>query len=158
MKICHCCTAQLDDDALYCRNCGASQPGMEKPVPQPVSIPLPEKDELDHTEEFDAADICANKLYAMIVYLLDFVGIFLVLLGAKDSPYAMFHVRQGLKFTVLEAVLGIAAAVLCWTFVVPIAAAVCMVVLISVRLVCFLQVCKGMAKEPSIIHKLKFLN
>lgn len=158
MKICHCCTAQLEDDALYCRNCGAVQPGMDKPVPQPVSIPMPEKDELDHTAEFDAADIAENKLYAMIVYLLDFVGIVIALLGAKESPYAMFHLRQSLKFTIVEILLVIAAALLCWTFLVPIAAAVCMVVLTSVKLVCFLQVCKGMAKDAPIIHKIGFLN
>lgn len=162
MKICHCCTAQLEDDAQFCRNCGAPQ-GEDQKRPVEVSpvyqAPAqPEKDVFDHTEEFDAADISAGKLWAMCVYLLDIVGIFLVLLGAKESRYAMFHLRQGLKFTVVEMVLAMAAALLFWTFLVPIAAGIGFVVLMVLKVISFIQVCQGKAKEPAIIRSLKFLN
>ena len=166
MKICHCCTAQLDDDAQFCRNCGAPQGEENKRPIQPAPVyqsqyqapAQPEKDPYDHTEEFEAADIASGKLWAMCVYLLDIVGIFLVLLGARENGYAMFHLRQGLKFTVVEMLLGIAAALLAWTFLVPIAAGIAMVVLMVIKIICFFQVCKGKAKEPGIIKNLGFLN
>ena len=162
MKICHCCTAQLEDDALFCRNCGAPQndesklPVQSPPAYQPPA--QPKKDPFDHTEEFDPADIASGKLWAMCVYLLDIAGIFLVLLGAKESPYAMFHLRQGLKFTVVEMLLGIAAALLFWTFLVPIAAGVALAALLVIKAICFIQVCQGKAKDAVIIRGLKFLN
>lgn len=166
MKICHCCTAQLDDDAQFCRNCGAPQGEENKRPIQPAPVyqsqyqapAQPEKDPFDHTEEFEAADIASGKLWAMCVYLFDIMGIFLVLLGAKENGYAMFHLRQGLKFTVVEMLLGIAAALLAWTFLVPIAAGIAMVVLMVIKIICFFQVCKGKAKEPGIIKNLGFLN
>lgn len=166
MKICHCCTAQLEDDAQFCRNCGAPQGEENKRPLQPAPVyqsqyqapAQPEKDPFDHTEEFEAADIASGKLWAMCVYLLDIVGIFLVLLGAKENGYAMFHLRQGLKFTVVEMLLAIAAALLAWTFLVPIAAGIAMVVLMVIKIICFFQVCKGKAKEPAIVRSLGFLN
>ena len=166
MKICHCCTAQLDDDAQFCRNCGAPQGEENKRPLQPAPVyqsqyqapAQPEKDPFDHTEEFEAADIASGKLWAMCVYLLDIVGIFLVLRGAKENGYAMFHLRQGLKFTVVEMLLAIAAALLAWTFLVPIAAGIAMVVLMVIKIICFIQVCKGKAKEPAIVRSLGFLN
>ena len=166
MKIYHCCTAQLEDDAQFCRNCGAPQGEENKRPLQPAPVyqsqyqapAQPEKDPFDHTEEFEAADIASGKLWAMCVYLLDIVGIFLVLLGAKENGYAMFHLRQGLKFTVVEMLLAIAAALLAWTFLVPIAAGIAMVVLMVIKIICFFQVCKGKAKEPAIVRSLGFLN
>lgn len=160
MKICHCCTAQLEDDALFCRNCGAPQGEEDKRSLQSVPMPQPEpeKDEFDHTEEYEPADIAQHKLWAMCVYLLDILGIALALLGAKESPYVMFHIRQGLKFTVTEALLAIAAVVLSWTFIVPIAAGIALVVLTVIKVICFFQVCQNKAKEAVIIRMLGFLN
>ena len=59
-------------------------------------------DPYDHTSEFTAKDISDNKVIAMLVYLMGTVGIIIALLASKDSPYLSFHVRQALKFTVLE--------------------------------------------------------
>lgn len=159
MKTCHCCTAQLEDDALYCRNCGAPQTGEDKAIVRPVSMPAPEPeiDLYDHTAEYEAADVAQNKLWAMLVYLLDAAGVLLALLGAKNSAYVMFHVRQSLKFTVLQVILAAAAAVLFWTFLVPIAAGVALAVLTVLRAIAFIQVCRGEAREPAIIRSLGFL-
>ena len=125
---------------------------------EPTAPAQPEKDPFDHTEEFTSEDIAYGKLWAMCVYLLDIVGIFLALLGAKESPYVMFHLRQGLKLTVVEVLLGIAAALLFWTFLVPIAAGFALAALLVIKAICFVNVCKGKAKEPAIIRKLGFLN
>ena len=166
MKICHCCTAQLEDDAQFCRNCGAPQGEENKRPLQPAPVyqsqyqapAQPEKDPFDHTEEFEAADIASGKLWAMCVYLLDIVGIFLVLLGAKENGYAMFQLRQGLKFTVVEILIALVALLLCWTVIVPVIALVALVVLVAIKFVSFTQVCSGKAKEPVLIRSMKFLN
>lgn len=158
MKTCHCCTAQLEDNARFCRNCGAVQPDVPEP-PVPVFPAAPEEPSpWDHTGEFEAEDIARGKLYAMLVYLLGIAGILLALVGARDSAYAAFHIRQGLKLTVLEALLVLAAAVLFWTFLVPIAAAVCLGLLLALKAICFFRVCGGRAVEPPVVRKLGFLN
>lgn len=61
----------------------------------------------DHTNEFDAKDVSENKAVAMLIYLLGFVGIIIALLAGTTSPYASFHVRQGLKFVVLDTLIAI---------------------------------------------------
>ena len=63
----------------------------------------------DHTNEFDTKDVSENKAVAMLVYLLGFLGIIIALLAGTTSPYAAFHVRQGLKFVVLDTLIAIVA-------------------------------------------------
>ena len=111
----------------------------------------------DHTNEFDAKDISDNKVIAMLVYLLGIVGVFLALIGSQNSPYAAFHVRQSLKFTVIETLMAIITALLSWTFIVPIAAGIMYIVLFVVKIICFVSICKGEAKEPAIIRSFGFL-
>ncbi len=126
---------------------GNIQPGQPAPVFDPY----------DHTAEFSAKDISDNKVISMLVYLMGAIGIVIALLAANNSPYAAFHVRQALKFTVVSILLGIVAAVLCWTFIVPIAAALAALALLVVKIICFFQICKGKAVEPYIIRSLTFL-
>lgn len=153
MKICPICHNQMDDTANCCTMCGARLDG--QPVYQPVTQPV--YDPCDHTAEFDPKDISDNKVICMLVYLAGFIGIIIALLAANTSPYAAFHVRQALKITVVELLLGIVTALLCWTIIVPIAAAIAFIVLAVVEIICFFQVCAGKAKEPAIINKLNFL-
>lgn len=114
-------------------------------------------DPYDHTAEFDTKDISDNKVISMLAYLMGAIGIVIALLAANSSPYAAFHVRQALKFTVVNILLGIAAAVLCWTFIVPIVAGIAALALLVVKIICFFQICKGKAVEPYIIRSLTFL-
>ena len=165
MKICPTCNTPLEDDAVFCRNCGArvsGQPGDAPASPfegtylPPSGEPVPEP--FDHTAEFEKEDISANKLISMLVYLLGIAGIVVALLaGGKESDYAWFHIRQGMKFAIAEVLLILIAAVLCWTVIVPIAAAIGYVVLLVIRVVCFARVCAGKAVEPAIIRSLPFL-
>ena len=126
---------------------GNIQPGQPAPVFDPY----------DHTAEFTAKDISDNKVVSMLVYLMGAIGIVIALLAANSSPYAAFHVRQALKFTVVNILLGIAAAVLCWTFIVPIAAGIAALALLVIKIICFFQICKGKAIEPYLIRSLTFL-
>ena len=117
----------------------------------------PVVDQYDHTSEFDAKDISDNKVYAMAVYLLGAVGIIVALLAAGKSPYASFHVRQGLKFTIIEALALIVTLVLVWTIIVPIAYLILSVALFVCKIIALFQICGGKAKEPYIIRAFSFL-
>ena len=167
MKVCPICHSQNGDESYYCTMCGNRLADEVEPAPyqnppyqaayqQPV-YQQPVYNPYDHTAEYEASDVAANKLYAMVMYLTGIIGIVIALLGAKDSAYVQFHLRQNLKFLVTEVVLGLCAAVLALTFIVPILAAVCLVVVEVIRIIAFFLVCGGKAKEPAIIRSLGFL-
>lgn len=151
MKICPNCNNQLEDNAAFCNNCGFSFNANQQSGSNPAADPF------DHTAEFDPKDISDNKVISMLVYLLGAIGIIIALLASSTSPYVGFHIRQALKFTVTEILLGICTALLSWTCIVPVAAAILMVVLLILKIICFFQICKGQAKEPALIRDLKFL-
>lgn len=165
MKPCPQCNNMIDDAAEFCPACGArfaaAQPA-QAPVPnapyaQPYAAPVPAYNPYDHTAEFDAKDISENKVMAMVAYLVPVLGIIIALLASSNSKYTAFHVRQALKLTVVSTLIGICSAVLCWTFIVPIAGGVCSVIVLVLQIIAFFQVCGGKAKEPAIIRSLPFL-
>lgn len=147
MKVCMNCHLTYDDAAQVCAQCGDPLIAI---APQPADL-------TDHTAEFDAADISENKVLAMVPYLMGWIGILITLLASGSSPYASFHVKQALKIQVCIALLGILSTVLAITIIVPIAAAVCILILGIVNIICFFQVCAGKAKEAAIVNKLGFL-
>ena len=111
MKTCPNCHAQLDDNAIFCTACGtqfgAVPPHQNTVPPQQNAVPpqpafAPAYDPYDHTAEFDPKDISDNKVFAMLCYLMDFIGIIVALLATHSSKYTMFHVRQALKITVVS--------------------------------------------------------
>ena len=156
MKICPNCRSQLGDEATFCPMCGIQLPA-GAPQQPPVYQQVPQYDPFDHTAEFDPKDISDNKVYAMLLYLLGIPGIIIALLASSSSKYVSFHLRQSLKFVVTETLLTLASALLCFTFIVPIAASIMIVVLSVIKIICFFQICGGKAKEPAIIRSLSFL-
>ena len=122
---------------------------------QPMYPPMVEPH--DHTAEFDPRDISENKVLAMLPYLMGAIGIIVALLSTRESAYVAFHVRQALKFVVVQTLLGIAAVALAITFIVPIAVVVCNIIIMVLQIIAFFQVCGGKAKEPAIIRDLDFL-
>ena len=163
MKICPTCNMQLDDNAVFCRNCGTRVSPKEEPVVTSgyesgyYQVSAPEPTPWDHTAEFESKDIAEHKLLAMLIYLTGIVGIILALLARTESPWLRFHLRQGLKFLVAEVLLTIAAAVLCWTLIAPFCAAIAILVLYVIRIISFFQVCGGKAVEPAILRSIGFL-
>ena len=168
MKQCPNCRSQITEEAAFCPVCGTAvnavhsfpepYPPQQPTTPPHVYIPpVPKVVPFDHTTKFAAPDISEHKLVCMLVYLLDFPGIILALLDCPDSPFARFHIRQSMKYTVLEIILSMAAILLCWTVVVPVLALVALVNLMVLKFISFLQVCKGQAKEPAIVRNLKCL-
>lgn len=160
MKICPNCNTTLNDNVTFCNNCGTQlidnqqQYNYQMP-PHPNYVPA--YDPYDHTAEFDPKDVSNNKVISMLVYLMGAIGIVIALLASNTSPYAAFHVRQALKFTVVEILALICTSLLFWTVIVPIAYGALMVTLTVVKFICFFQICSGKAKEPAIIRSLKFL-
>lgn len=180
MKICPKCGTPLEDSVKFCTTCGvnfqpaptAAEPAKENNHnnfnnPQPPygqnqffgqqpqhSAPA---DPFDHTNEFDPRDISDNKVIAMLIYLMGIGGVLIALLSQSHSAYVAFHLRQALKFMVCNSLLAIAAVVFSWTFIVPIVCAIAIVVLLVVKIICFVDICNGNAKEPAIIKNLDFL-
>ena len=181
MKNCPNCKASLSDDALFCTNCGTNlaaapepqpqpQPQQQpvnniQPAPQPVYQQAPVQpvaappDPYDHTAEFSEEDVHDNKIFALAVYALSFIGIIIALLAksSDNSAYLRFHIKQMLMILIVEVMVGFVTGLLCWTCVVPIAACVAFAFLGIVEIICFINVCRNKSVEPLLIRKLKFL-
>lgn len=147
MKYCTKCGTQCEDNVAVCPSCGNK---FEVAAAKPV-------DNKDHTAEFDAKDISDNKVVSMLPYLLGIIGVIVAAILATDSPYAKFHVGVALKYTVVEAILIIVSAVLAFTFIVPIAGGICLIIVFVLRVISFIQICQGKAKDPAIIGSFGFL-
>ncbi len=93
----------------------------------------------------------------MLAYIMGTIGIIIALLAGTKSAYTAFHVRQALKFVVVNIIFAVLALVFCWTVIVPIACGVMYLVLFVIKIICFFQICGGKAKEPAIIRDLGFL-
>ena len=143
MAFCSNCGAELSEGATSCSNCGA--------VLKVVS-------EFDHTAEFDAKDISDNKVYALCVYAFDLLGILLGAILAKDSEYLKFHLREAMKFEIVEFIMVLAASLLCWTIIIPVVAAVFCIIVFVLKIIAFVQVCKGEAKDPWMIRSIGALH
>ncbi len=182
MKICPQCGTPLEDAMKFCTTCGAvtasaaenadeheaksnannrvpfnnpyTQPDGQPSFVPPPTIPAAP---YDHTADFDPRDISDNKVIAMLLYLSGTIGIIIALLSQNNSPYVAFHLRQALKILVTTTLVTIVTAAFCWTFIVPIIGAIAIAALLVVKVICFVDICKGKAKEPPIIRSLDFL-
>ena len=119
--------------------------------------PMYSYDPTDHTREMDPQDIADNKILAVAMYVLSWMGIIVALLAARDSKFVGFHLRQVLKLCVTETLVGIISLALCWTFIVPILGGICAVILFVLQIIGFVNTCSGKAKEIPIINTFKFL-
>lgn len=146
MAFCPKCGTAIEDGATFCPNCG-----------NVLGAAPAATENYDHTAEFDPQDISENKVYAMLIYLLGLTGALFAMLGAKDSAYAQFHLRQGMKMIVANLIVAILSGILCWTFIVPIAGGIAMLVIFVLKVIAFFQICSGKAVEPAIIRNLGFL-
>lgn len=148
---------EIKDISGFTHGVGWCAPQQGAIPPQGVYAAAPAYDPYDHTAEFDPKDISDNKVFAMLCYLMGIFGIIIALLASNSSKYAMFHVRQALKFEVVNILMLICTLVLFWTIIVPVAYGIMSAVLWVIKIICFFQICSGKAKEPAIIRSLKFL-
>ncbi len=147
MAFCSNCGKEIPEGSTTCPACGAAF--------SPNTVPA---GPWDHTSEFEAQDISDNKVYALSAYLFSFIGIILCHLLAKDSPYAQFHAREALKLDVTTVVIYLLAVFFCWTCIGLVAGIILIVILFVVRVISFIQVCKGQAKEPWLIRSIGALH
>ena len=153
MKVCPQCRISYEDGANVCGQCGTPLVKVQytPTQPQPTAYRV---DATDHTAEFSPEDISQNKVLAMVPYLIGWIGIIITLLASGTSPYAGFHVRQALK-------IQICSALSLFLLLVPVLGWIVMgiyaVVTVIINLVCFFDVCRGMAREPMVISKFSFL-
>ena len=150
MKTCNNCGAQVEDVAKFCPECGFKFGAIAEPKAVATDI-------YDHTSEFSPEDIANNKLYAILMYCVSLMGIIIGLLAAGDSPYVRFHVKQSMKLFICEVILGLITGALFWTVIVGIVGGIAIVVLAVVDIICLVNACKGLAKEPPIVCKIGFL-
>lgn len=147
MAYCSNCGASLEDNATSCSSCGAI-----------ITNAAPVVNPWDHTDEFDAADISENKVYALCAYALSFFGIIVAVLCAKDSAYVKFHCRESAKLNLFIVVVSILSSALVWTCIVPIAGGIFLCIGFVLIVIAFVQVCQGKAKEPWLIRSIGALH
>ena len=148
MAFCSNCGKDIPEGSTVCPSCGATL----------ITGDAPANTEWDHTAEFDEQDISDNKVYALSAYLFSFLGILLCHLLAKESPYAQFHARESLKLNVVIVVVGFLSGFFVWTCIIPVAGVILLVILSVVKIICFIQVCMGYAREPWLIRSIKALH
>ena len=175
MKTCPQCQASLADDAAFCTNCGAPvnaspqpenniqsyqpQPEQQAAPSAPVAPAAPAVSKYDHTDEFSEEEVHDNKIFALSIYALSFIGIIIALLAksSDNSAYLRFHIKQMLSILITQVLIGFATGVLCWTCIVPIAGGGVFAFLYIVQIICFINVCRNKSIEPLLVRKLGFL-
>lgn len=160
-------------------------PGQNQYYQQPQqNYGAPKVNLYDHTADMDSQDISDNKVVAMLPYLdpTSIVGVIISALLCKDSKFASFHVRQALKVTVCNILIDICVAVVYLILILPISLLIAaanpwgglgagvastgiILILVSIltiafyviRIIGFINVCKGKAVELPLLRGLKFL-
>ncbi|WP_405354504.1 zinc ribbon domain-containing protein [Ruminococcus sp.] len=170
MNNCPRCNAQLEDNAAFCPNCGfsvaqqaATQPQQAQPNPQEQQYnqyaAAPVANPTDHTAEFSAEEVSENKLIAALIYVSGILGVIVALIAqsSRKSKYLDFHIKQGLMITIIMFFLAVAGAILSFTCIVPIAAAICEVILLVCQYICLFKTLANKSVEVPIINKFGFL-
>lgn len=147
MAFCIKCGSEFPAETPLCPNCGEQ---MDAVAPDYF-------DEWDHTADFTPEDISEGKLLAMMSYLTGILGIVMTYLGAKDSPFAMFHAREALKINICIILVAIFTSLLFWTCIVPFAGAIAEIILWVLCIIGFFNVCNGKAVEIPILRGMKWL-
>lgn len=152
MLICKQCGTQVEDGVMNCTNCGAP---IEAPAQQKEQVDISEKlaqlnNTADTTSEYDAQDIEANKVMALLAYI-----IFLIpLLAAKDSKFARFHTNQGLVLFLCALITSVVAVIPVLGWILSSLASIGITVLAIIGII---NAINGRAKELPLIGKFKLL-
>ncbi len=110
--------------------------------------------EFDRTELFSEEDAKENRLFAVLIYLTGAFGIIIALLKDKDSPYLRFHIKEGLKAVLSEAVILMLSFLLCFTFIIPVTGAVALLIINIIKLISAFRTLNGQSMEILILRKI----
>ncbi len=175
MAFCGNCGTKVEDGKKFCPECGTvmeakapqqdpqtqqtQQTQQAQQIPQqqyqqPMQAqPAPgAKGGADYTAQFDPADIEANKIMALLGYIIFFIP----LLAAKESRYAMFHANQGLILFLAGIVVSIAGSIipiLGWFIILPVG---CIIVAV-LGIIGIINAWTGKAKDLPIIGKVRII-
>ncbi len=154
MAFCGKCGTKVDEGVKFCPGCGNNMeaPAAEQTQAQQAAEPVNAPEQNNIAPNFDAADIEANKLMAVLAYILFFIP----LLAAKESPYAKFHTNQGLTLFlagVAVSILGSIIPFLGWFLILPVG---CVIVGV-LGIIGIINAFGGKAKELPLIGKIKIL-
>ena len=128
MKRCNSCNTLNEDYATVCFRCGrkldakaGGAPGAPRPNVQPGGVGVQNggymyTSPFDHTREFSPEAISKGKPLAMAVYLLGTIGLIIGLFN-HDSEYVKFHVRQCVKYLILNSLVASCLVILTLFFV-----------------------------------------
>lgn len=166
MKNCPRCNAQMEDNAVFCQNCGFSvaqqaEPQAQQPqYNQYAAAPAPVVDQYDHTAEFSAEDVSENKLLAAVIYVQAYSVLLLHLLHrAQESLSILISISsRDLNHLLLMFFLGVIGVVLSWTCIFAIAAAVCEVIVLVCNYICLFKSLANKSIEIPVIRSLVSLN
>lgn len=180
MAFCTRCGTQLDEDARFCRSCGAATNGADARQTQQNNSTQWDfaskiqglNNTTDSTADFDPADIEKNKGMAILAYLswLVLIPIF----AAKDSKFARYHVNQGLVLAIAEivwwavqgVVLGIVKSIFVIAFgysllgvysLIAILFGLLNLLFLAMAIIGIVNVANGRAKELPVIGKIKLI-
>lgn len=108
MAFCPKCGAKVDEQDLECKACGNKLKGKVDVNSFVESITNPK----DVTDEFETSDIENSKVLCLFAYLQ--ILILIPLVALNDSPFAKFHVNQGLLLLIFTYAYNILKGVVSW--------------------------------------------
>lgn len=175
MAFCGNCGTKVEDGKKFCPECGtvmeakAPQQAQQNPQPQMQSQQIPQQQQqaqyqqaqpaagntkggADYTAQYNPADIEANKIMAVLAYILFLIP----LLAAKESPYAKFHTNQGLLVClagIAVSIVGSIIPILGWFLILPVG---CIIVAV-IGIMGLINAWTGKAKELPIIGKIRII-
>ena len=161
MAFCGNCGTKVEDGKKFCPECGTvmeakapqqAQPQVQYQQPMQAQTAPNAKDGADYTAPFAPADIEANKIMAVLAYILFLIP----LLAAKESPYAKYHTNQGLLVclaAIAVSIVGSIIPILGWFIILPIGS----VIVAVLGIIGIINAWKGTAKDLPIIGKIRII-
>lgn len=152
MKKCNKCGAEIEDSAMKCPVCGATQISDQgEDLGKKITEGFGKfNDTKETTSEYDSRDIENNKVFAILSY----IGILFVvgLIAAPKSKFARFHANQGIVLFIIEIVLGIVSGIVSFIPVVSgIVSAVVGIISLVYMVIGIYNSASGKAKELPVI-------
>ena len=165
MAFCGNCGTKVEDGKKFCPECGTvmeakapqQQPQPQQQAPQQAQPQVQyqqsnAKGGADYTAQFAPADIEANKIMAVLAYILFLIP----LLAAKESPYAKYHTNQGLLVclaAIAVSIVGSIIPILGWFIILPIGS----IIVAVLGIIGIINAWKGTAKDLPIIGKIRII-